>query len=102
MRFLSIKKIYPKYNSSIRRCIDKDNFQDPFNGYRRYIDIDSFVDFFILNELSNNVDAYRLSTFIHKDISGKLKMGPIWDFNLAFGNANYCNGDAVDKWMFKV
>ena len=28
-------------------------------------------------------------------------MGPIWDFNLAFGNANYCNGDAIDKWMFK-
>ena len=82
-------------------ALNTDNFQDPFNGYRRYIDIDSFVDFFILNELSNNVDAYRLSTFIHKDISGKLKMGPIWDFNLAFGNANYCNGDAVDKWMFK-
>ena len=82
-------------------ALNKDNFQDPFNGYRRFIDLDSFVDFFILNELSNNVDAYRLSTFIHKDISGKLKMGPIWDFNLAFGNANYCNGDAVDKWMFK-
>ena len=82
-------------------ALNKDNFQDPFNGYRRFIDVDSFVDFFILNELSNNVDAYRLSTFIHKDISGKLKMGPIWDFNLAFGNANYCNGDAVDKWMFK-
>ena len=82
-------------------ALNTDNFQEPFNGYRRYIDIDSFVDFFILNELSNNVDAYRLSTFIHKDISGKLKMGPIWDFNLAFGNANYCNGDAVDKWMFK-
>ncbi len=82
-------------------ALNKDNFQDPFNGYRRFIDVESFVDFFILNELSNNVDAYRLSTFIHKDISGKLKMGPIWDFNLAFGNANYCNGDAVDKWMFK-
>ena len=78
-----------------------DNFNDRYNGYRRYIDIDSFVDFFILNELSNNVDAYRLSTFIHKDISGKLTMGPIWDYNLAFGNANYCNGDAIDKWMFK-
>jgi hypothetical protein len=78
-----------------------DNFNDRYKGYRRYIDIDSFVDFFILNELSNNVDAYRLSTFIHKDISGKLTMGPIWDYNLAFGNANYCNGDAIDKWMFK-
>ena len=98
---LNQKSFIQKIIHQFEDALNKDNFQDPFNGYRRFIDVDSFVDFFILNELSNNVDAYRLSTFIHKDISGKLKMGPIWDFNLAFGNANYCNGDAVDKWMFK-
>ena len=98
---LNQKSFIQKIIHQFEDALNKDNFQDPFNGYRRFIDVDSFVDFFILNELSNNVDAYRLSTFIHKDISGKLKLGPIWDFNLAFGNANYCNGDAVDKWMFK-
>tara|TARA_X000001036_G_scaffold95436_1_gene88099 strand:- start:1967 stop:3373 length:1407 start_codon:yes stop_codon:yes gene_type:complete len=77
------------------------DYKDPYNGYRRYIDVESFVDFFILNELSNNVDGYRLSTYMYKDISGKLKMGPIWDFNLAFGNANYCNGDKVNHWIFR-
>lgn len=56
------------------------------------VDFDSFVDYIILNELSKNADAYRLSTYMHKDndsVDGRLKMGPIWDYNLAFGN--YCD-----------
>ena len=56
------------------------------------VDFDSFVDYIILNELSKNADAYRLSTYLHKDkdsVDGRLKMGPIWDYNLAFGN--YCD-----------
>lgn len=53
------------------------------------VDFDSFVDYIILNELSKNADAYRLSTYLYKDndsVDGRLKMGPIWDYNLAFGN----------------
>jgi hypothetical protein len=63
-------------------------------SYRDYIDILSFVDFILISELTKNVDAYRLSTFLHKDKNGKLKAGPIWDFNLAYGNANY-----YDAWL---
>lgn len=62
----------------------------PDNGYPKYIDIDSFVDHFILSELCKNVDAYRISTYIYKDRDsedGKLNMGPIWDFNLSLGKA---------------
>ncbi len=62
-------------------------FNDDFTtAYQDYINIDSFVDYFLLNELSGNPDAYRLSTYLHKDRMGKLNMGPIWDFNIAFGN----------------
>ena len=46
-----------------------------------------------MNEITKNIDGYRLSTYINVDIDKKIKMGPIWDFNLAFGNADYC--DAV-------
>ena len=63
------------------------------------IDIDSFVDFFIINELSKNPDGYRLSTFLNKDFEGKLKMGPIWDFNLAFANVDYCDGSNPEGWI---
>lgn len=77
-------------------------FTDPENGSARYIDIDSFVDNFILIELSKNIDGYRLSTFFHKDRdsnNGKLVMGPIWDYNLAFGNADYYLGAVVSGWQ---
>ncbi len=68
------------------------NYTDPFLGYYDIIDIDTFIDYSLLNEFPRNVDAYRLSTFMYKDrddINPLLKMGPIWDFNLAFGNVNY-------------
>ncbi|MFX1450202.1 MAG: CotH kinase family protein, partial [Promethearchaeota archaeon] len=64
------------------------NFTDPVEGYAKYIDVDSFVDFIIINELCKNGDGFRASMYMHKDRGGKLKMGPIWDFNLAMGNIN--------------
>lgn len=56
------------------------------DGFPSIIDIPSFVDFMILNEITSNVDGYQFSTFFHKDRNGKLRAGPIWDFNLTFGN----------------
>ena len=57
-----------------------------YKDYSKYIDVDSFVDYFIINEFTQNYDAGRLSTYMYKDISGKYKMY-IWDFNSA--NNNY-------------
>ena len=60
---------------------------------QKFIDVNSFVDYFIMQEITKNVDGYRLSTFMYKQRDsdgGKLFMGPLWDFNLGFGNANYC------------
>lgn len=56
------------------------------NGYTTVIDVPSFVDFMVSNEYFANVDGYQLSTFFHKDRNGKLRAGPIWDFNLTMGN----------------
>lgn len=92
-----IKNYFYEFESSLA----SDNFRDPNNGFRKYIDEDSFIDFFILNELSNNVDGYRLSTYLHKERNEKLVIGPIWDFNLSFGNADYCGGERYDVWCFK-
>ncbi|PYM15511.1 MAG: hypothetical protein DME18_04090, partial [Verrucomicrobia bacterium] len=68
------------------------NFRDPANGYARFIDVESFIDQQWIVEMSKNIDGYRLSNYLHKDRLGKLKMDPIWDWNLSFGNANYANG----------
>lgn len=77
-------------------------FTHPDSGYRHFANVYSFADYFILHEVSNNVDGYRLSTFIHKDRDsrcGRFTMGPLWDFNLSFGNANYCNGYEYQGWQ---
>ncbi|MFN3588667.1 MAG: CotH kinase family protein [Spirosomataceae bacterium] len=89
------------YVSKFEKVLMSDSFANPDSGYSTLIDIPSFVDFFLLTELSNNVDGYRLSTYLTKDKNKKLAMGPIWDFNLAFGNANYCQGSATDVWAYK-
>ena len=77
------------------------NFSDTLIGYSKYIDVNSFIDFYIVNELSKDIDAYRLSSYLYKDRNdngGKLTMGPLWDFNLAFGNADYCSGGIPTGW----
>ncbi|MEM1124558.1 MAG: CotH kinase family protein [Bacteroidota bacterium] len=77
------------------------DFKDPVNGYRKYIDVESFINFMFVNELTRNVDGYRISSFMYKDRDsedGRLKMGPVWDFNLALGNADYCQGGNPNGW----
>ena len=95
------KTYISSYVTNFENALASNNFTDIDLGYAAYIDVPSFIDFFLLNELSNNVDGYRLSTFMHKDKNGKLKMGPIWDFNLAFGNADYCGGGETNVWAYK-
>ena len=77
------------------------NFTDPVTGYKPFIDVGSFIDYFLVNELSKNVDGYRISTFLHKQRfseGGKLVAGPLWDYNIAWGNANYCQGGNTSGW----
>lgn len=77
------------------------NFQDETLGYRNFIDASSFVDYFLATEISGNIDGYRLSTYVYKDKNAKLSMGPLWDYNLAFGNADYCGAYQTDIWVYE-
>jgi hypothetical protein len=55
----------------------------------------------LVNEIGKNVDGYRISTFYHKhhvSDGGLMVAGPLWDFNLAWGNANYCQGELTSGW----
>ena len=95
------KEYIQTYINDFESNLLSDEFNNIENGYLSYIDIDSFINFFIINEITKNIDGYRLSTFLNKDVNGKLKMGPIWDFNLAFANSDYCNGWTTSGWGFK-
>ena len=70
------------------------------NGFQNIIDVPSFIDFMLVAEISSNVDVYRLSTFFHKDRKGKLRAGPVWDYNLAYGFDAFGNRSRYDVWQF--
>lgn len=74
------------------------NFADPKDGYAKYIDIDSWVDTWLMVEMTKNIDGFRLSTYYHKDRDGKIKQGPAWDYNLSLGNGNYLKGAYPEGW----
>lgn len=77
-------------------------YRDPFAGYYNYIDIDAFVDYYLINEFSKNTDAYRLSAFMYKNRdseNGKLIMGPVWDYDISFGLADYDDGFNPSGWQ---
>ena len=80
-------------------------FRDPILGYYSYVDLGSFIDFMICQELANNVDAYALSTFFYKQRDsngGKLVAGPLWDFNFSFGNADYGGSQYTTRYSFNT
>lgn len=77
------------------------NFTNPDNGWQKYIDMDSFVDWYLINEITKNNDALMYSScYMNLKRGGKIKMGPLWDFDLAMGNLYYnvtCYYDGL--WM---
>ena len=58
-----------------------------FSAWPEYIDIESFADYFIFNELMSNYDAGHNSTYMYKKGAGKLHMGPVWDYDGSMDNA---------------
>ena len=70
------------------------------SGIPSVIDIPSFVDFMMIAEYTSNVDVYSLSTFFHKDRMGKLRAGPVWDYNLTFGYDAFGNRSKYNVWQF--
>lgn len=99
------QKAYIKsYVDSFENALAGVDFQDPQLGVRRFADLSSFVDYFIVNEVSRNVDGYRLSSYFHKDRDskgGKIIAGPVWDYDLAFRNADYCDGSLTSGWSYR-
>ncbi|MBB3838299.1 hypothetical protein FHS57_002304 [Runella defluvii] len=89
--------------TNFEHTLNGPNFKDPTNGYAKYIDVNTFVDYFLLTELTYNIDAYRLSVFFYKDRDSrdsKIKMGPAWDYDHSYGNANYCKGWETNHWAY--
>lgn len=79
------------------------DYRDPVNGYRRYIDVMSFIDYQLAMELGHDIDAYRKSCKLYKrrdHIDGRFK-AVVWDMNLAYGNCNLREAWRTDGWMYE-
>ncbi|GIJ28562.1 hypothetical protein Vqi01_37240 [Micromonospora qiuiae] len=77
------------------------NFADPATGYRAYIDVDSFIDQLIINELSREMDSYLRSAYFYKDRDTKIFAGPLWDYDLSFGVGGYFANDQTSGWQYQ-
>jgi hypothetical protein len=89
--------------SEFEDVMNGSNAINPNLGYPKYFDVNSLIDFATMNEIGKNVDGYRLSTFLYKDrnsVNSKFKIGPMWDFNIALGNADYCSGNNATGWAY--
>lgn len=92
IRYPSKNKITEKQKEYIQKDISEfeqalygKNFSDKRIGYQAYIDMDNWVDYFIINEFAMNYDAGNLSTYLYKELDGKLQLA-VWDFNNGFDN----------------
>ena len=82
------------YIAEIERVLFSEEFRDPDNGWQKYLDMDSFVDWYLIHEISKNADClFNFSTYMHLKRGEKLKMGPLWDFDIAYGNVKENNSD---------
>lgn len=92
------------YIRAFQNSLTDVNYTDLKSGYRKYIDIPSTLNYLIVCEIGKNVDAYIFSTYLYKEKDsdgGKLHMGPLWDFNLAFGNVDYWqNSQYAPGWIW--
>jgi len=84
-----IKKMFDDFENALRNK----NYSETA-GYPKYIDVDSFIDYYIVQELTKNIDGnLRKSSFITIENGGKMVMYHLWDFDLTLGNAGYFGSD---------
>lgn len=83
------RRYISNFFEEFERMLESADWKDPTKGYRAYIDVDSWIDFHVLEVLSGNVDIFHFSTFFYKPRGGKLTFGPHWDFDRALGSIDH-------------
>ncbi|MDC1395754.1 CotH kinase family protein [Bacteroidia bacterium] len=74
------------------------------NKFQNYVDLTSWIDYFLVTEIGKHIDAYKLSFYMHKKKitnGGKIHFGPLWDFNLAFGNFDFACSPDPQGWTYE-
>jgi len=99
------KNYLKNYVTSFEQALYSSHYKDEFEGYPAYIDVESFIDYFLVSEVSRNNDGFKKSRYFHKDKNGKIVAGPVWDFDWAWKNINECyifKATDGSGWAYKV
>jgi hypothetical protein len=103
------KTYIQEYINSLETILYDPGFRSPVFGYKSYIDVKSFADYFIIGELSRNVDAYKKSRYFYKDKESKgglIYSGPVWDMDWAFRNLKenciHMNKTDGSGWAYRI
>lgn len=83
------KNYIASFIDSLETALYSEDFTNPETGYRKFMNIESFIDYFLVNELARSADGFKKSVFFHKDKysnGGKLNAGPVWDFDWGWKN----------------
>ncbi|MEO3404242.1 CotH kinase family protein [Mucilaginibacter sp. CAU 1740] len=87
------------YIQDTENAIFSTDFDDPAKGYAKYINTDSFINWYFTAEIMKNQDSWDFSSiYYYKDRGGKLGMGPAWDFDLSLGNVDYSVASQPLEW----
>ena len=74
--------------NQMESAIYSSNYKDPVNGYRKYLDTETFIRYFLVGEMSGNTDTYWQTNLYKQRNNDKFFSGPVWDFDLAYENDN--------------
>jgi hypothetical protein len=105
------KNYLKQYVSTFENALLANTFNDVTIGYSKYINITSFYDYFLIGELSRNVDSYKKSSYWNKDNvvdGGLINAGPVWDFDWSFKNLNdgpsscFCRNLDGSGWAYQI
>lgn len=97
-----------KYMDNAETVLHSALSNDTVQGYRRYFDTQSFIDYFLLNEVARNNDGSKKSRFFYKDqnsVDSLIKAGPVWDFDWAWKDINECATFAATDgsgWSYRI
>ncbi len=83
------------YLKTVEDSIYGPAFRHPVTNlpYSNYIGVDTFIDFHLAQTIPQNIDALRLSSFFYKERNGKLKAGPVWDFDRSMASRDSRNAN---------
>lgn len=82
----SVYEYSKSFVQNAEKVLFSDYFKDPERGWRKYLDMESFADWYIITEIAKTPESIWLTSYMTLKEGEQLKMGPLWDYDFGYGN----------------